>query len=248
MGLVALAIAAFLVPAHPTVEARSPSGGAAESVVWQPFDPVRIPAVVAGGGIVWVNVTADWCLTCKVNERVALDTESVWTAVMGPDVCARIIAVVEKPSSKVRARRSRETVGRHTELGREETTEVPGRDAEPVPELAFRPPVQRAVENQLNRAAHELRTGLQNVLRRPVGPAAHARPVTRGLRSRGQRELPHVLGVRLRRTSRPAVDACGLDRCDEASVESAVAALRGPVTLFVVENHQTIVAWSDIVD
>ncbi|HYN39084.1 MAG TPA: thioredoxin family protein, partial [Rhodospirillales bacterium] len=76
--LVALALTAFLWPVRPpVVEARPTSGGDAESALWQPLDPVRIPALVAAGTVVWVNVTADWCLTCKVNERLVLGRDPV---------------------------------------------------------------------------------------------------------------------------------------------------------------------------
>ncbi len=76
-GLVVLAIGAFLVANRHAVEARPPAANTGETVVWQPFDPTRISSVVADGGIVWVNVTADWCLTCKVNERFVLNRDPV---------------------------------------------------------------------------------------------------------------------------------------------------------------------------
>ena len=42
-----------------------------------PFAEGEIPAIRASGRAVFVNMTAAWCITCLVNERVALDTESV---------------------------------------------------------------------------------------------------------------------------------------------------------------------------
>lgn len=41
--------------------------------IWQPFDMARITREVASGHVVFVDVTADWCLTCHVNESVVLD-------------------------------------------------------------------------------------------------------------------------------------------------------------------------------
>jgi suppressor for copper-sensitivity B len=67
-----LALAAFLVPANPPVDARPPAED-----VWQPFEPERIAGFVAQGHTVFVNVTADWCLTCKVNERFVLARDPV---------------------------------------------------------------------------------------------------------------------------------------------------------------------------
>jgi len=45
--------------------------------LWQPFDPAAIPALVASGRVVLVDVTAEWCLTCQVNKKLALDRGEV---------------------------------------------------------------------------------------------------------------------------------------------------------------------------
>ena len=70
-----LALAAFAAPLHPGFKPERGDEDTAE--LWQPFDPARIPALVAAGNVVWVNVTADWCLTCKVNERLVLARDPV---------------------------------------------------------------------------------------------------------------------------------------------------------------------------
>jgi thiol:disulfide interchange protein len=44
----------------------------AETSAWEPFTPERLAAARAAGRPVFVNVTAAWCITCLVNERVAL--------------------------------------------------------------------------------------------------------------------------------------------------------------------------------
>ena len=36
-----------------------------------------IPALVAEGKVVFVDVTADWCLTCQVNKKLVLDTDEM---------------------------------------------------------------------------------------------------------------------------------------------------------------------------
>jgi thiol:disulfide interchange protein len=48
-------------------------GGAA----WEPFSQARLAALRAQGTPVFVNVTAAWCITCLVNERVALRGSAV---------------------------------------------------------------------------------------------------------------------------------------------------------------------------
>ena len=63
----ALAALAFFVPSRPSdTAARMPEG------LWVPFDETAIPGLVADGRIVFVNVTADWCITCRVNETLVL--------------------------------------------------------------------------------------------------------------------------------------------------------------------------------
>ena len=44
---------------------------------WEAFDRSRAEALAADGQLVFVDVTADWCFTCKVNERLVLDTPEV---------------------------------------------------------------------------------------------------------------------------------------------------------------------------
>ncbi|MGH9361149.1 MAG: thioredoxin family protein, partial [Thermoanaerobaculia bacterium] len=46
-------------------------------IAWVPFDRARAEALAAGGTPVFVDVTADWCFTCKVNERWVLETPEV---------------------------------------------------------------------------------------------------------------------------------------------------------------------------
>ena len=53
--------------------ARPPQASAATDGLWRPFDPAALGGLVHDGHVVFVDVTADWCLTCKVNERLVLD-------------------------------------------------------------------------------------------------------------------------------------------------------------------------------
>jgi thiol:disulfide interchange protein DsbD len=73
-GLAALASLALL----PLV-AEGPSAGPAHAGV-DPWSPARLDALRAEGRPVLVNFTADWCITCKVNEQVALASETVTRA------------------------------------------------------------------------------------------------------------------------------------------------------------------------
>lgn len=83
--LAGIAAAALTVAAVSTVAAgRSEAGpstiGVAPEdrlIAWQPFDRDRAEELAAGGAYVFVDVTADWCFTCKVNETLFLETEEV---------------------------------------------------------------------------------------------------------------------------------------------------------------------------
>lgn len=44
----------------------------ADNVAWQKFDAAAIPGLVAEGKVVFVDVTAEWCLTCKANKEFVL--------------------------------------------------------------------------------------------------------------------------------------------------------------------------------
>ena len=44
---------------------------------WESFDRAKAEQLATGGQLVFVDVTADWCFTCKVNERLVLNTPEV---------------------------------------------------------------------------------------------------------------------------------------------------------------------------
>jgi thiol:disulfide interchange protein DsbD len=56
-------------------------GGVAATVehgiAWEVFSEERVAELVAQGKPVFVDFTADWCLSCKVNERVAFSSKEV---------------------------------------------------------------------------------------------------------------------------------------------------------------------------
>jgi suppressor for copper-sensitivity B len=73
-AVLALIAAAILAPL--ALSAPPPAGEAAVGI-WRNFDRAAIAALVRDGHVVFVDVTADWCLTCKVNERLVLAAPSV---------------------------------------------------------------------------------------------------------------------------------------------------------------------------
>jgi thiol:disulfide interchange protein len=73
-GMAALLVAvAFVGIVH-----RAPPAAATEGIAGaEPFSEARLAALQAEGKPVFAYFTADWCLTCKVNERTAIDTRAV---------------------------------------------------------------------------------------------------------------------------------------------------------------------------
>jgi thiol:disulfide interchange protein DsbD len=47
---------------------------------WQDWSPEAVQAALGKGQPVFVDFTAAWCLSCKVNEQVALNTDAVKSA------------------------------------------------------------------------------------------------------------------------------------------------------------------------
>ena len=49
-----------------------------KDILWKPFNESEIIDLVNAGNVVLVNVTADWCITCKVNKNLVLDRGPVF--------------------------------------------------------------------------------------------------------------------------------------------------------------------------
>jgi thiol:disulfide interchange protein DsbD len=79
-GLAASVLALAGLGALP-LEAPSPSpavaGAATRDEPWQPYDLAAIERELQRGRPVFVDFTADWCITCKVNESIVLEDERV---------------------------------------------------------------------------------------------------------------------------------------------------------------------------
>ena len=77
---VLLAFAAVLKLEDGPATAASASGGPSQGVSfegWERFSRDRMTEAAAAGKPVFVDFTAAWCITCLVNERVALETPAV---------------------------------------------------------------------------------------------------------------------------------------------------------------------------
>lgn len=85
--LIAIGLAALAFLAPPLMP-REEAPRAAAAGYWQAFDAARIPSLVTTGKVVLVDVTADWCITCKVNEALVLDTREVASLMQSGKVVA----------------------------------------------------------------------------------------------------------------------------------------------------------------
>src|SRR5688572_2191742 len=88
-GALALVIAgARLAPPRAAVpaDAMSPPSQAAGALPWRPYSAEALEALRDSGRVVLLDFTADWCLTCKVNERVAFGSDTVRASLRAHDV------------------------------------------------------------------------------------------------------------------------------------------------------------------
>jgi thiol:disulfide interchange protein len=72
-----LACALMLAGSFATTGAATTAAAARDRLAYEPFTAARLAALEAAGKPVFVNLTADWCVTCLINERVALDSAGV---------------------------------------------------------------------------------------------------------------------------------------------------------------------------
>ena len=80
-AIVVIIAGAFATPA--TLSALNLNGDDAPSAVasdWAPFDRQAIAQLVAAGNVVFVDVTAEWCITCQVNKKRVLEVGDVAAA------------------------------------------------------------------------------------------------------------------------------------------------------------------------
>ncbi|HDR2624642.1 protein-disulfide reductase DsbD family protein [Enterobacter cancerogenus] len=69
-------------------EPASRSEASRAAIPWQPLTEGAIQRALAQGKRVFVDISADWCVTCKVNEHRVLNQPEVIAALSEPDVVA----------------------------------------------------------------------------------------------------------------------------------------------------------------
>jgi suppressor for copper-sensitivity B len=81
-----IAVAAFVVPLQ--IERQAPEPAPQAFSDWRPFDRGEIDRLVLDGQTVFVDVTADWCITCKANKALVINRGEVAERLRGDDVVA----------------------------------------------------------------------------------------------------------------------------------------------------------------
>ena len=83
-----LAVFAFAVPDNVANGPESNVKSAKLDGLWQTFDEREIRALVHDNRVVFVDVTAKWCITCQVNKALVIGKGEVYKRLSGPDVTA----------------------------------------------------------------------------------------------------------------------------------------------------------------
>ena len=70
-------VAALMMLASPFLQPRSQAMTAPENAQWQTYSATTLQDLQNSGQAVFINVTADWCITCLLNERTTLSTDEI---------------------------------------------------------------------------------------------------------------------------------------------------------------------------
>jgi thiol:disulfide interchange protein DsbD len=85
-GVVGLAVYGQHMSADADVERANKTSGSLTGNSWQPWTADAVQKSLAAGQPVFVDFTASWCLSCQVNERVALNRPEVQQAFAAKNV------------------------------------------------------------------------------------------------------------------------------------------------------------------
>jgi len=81
-------IAAFFIPSFSTPDQTLSVDEDLAEKIWMKFDQAEITRRVANGEVVFVDVTAKWCITCQVNKNLVLYQGDVFKALSSEGVIA----------------------------------------------------------------------------------------------------------------------------------------------------------------
>lgn len=79
----------WVIPVEPASDPSEKFGSASPTLdIWQPFEPDAISALTKQGKIVFVDATAEWCVTCAVNKKLVMNDPHITTLLARSDVVA----------------------------------------------------------------------------------------------------------------------------------------------------------------
>ena len=76
-AVTALAMAAIVLPDVIAGEIGKRGTSVDDAIAWHNFDRDKIRSLVSQGKTVFVDVTADWCLTCQANKKFVLSKNDI---------------------------------------------------------------------------------------------------------------------------------------------------------------------------
>lgn len=87
-SIAAATVVLFAVAVVPRLAAPPPPVAPAveAGTEWRPFDRTRIAGLVGEGRTVFVDVTADWCITCQVNKKLVMNRGEVAARLAAPSL------------------------------------------------------------------------------------------------------------------------------------------------------------------
>ena len=100
--VVGLLTAISMVGAHSFICAGGDRVAAADDKTWRKFDLAAVDAEMVKGNTVFVDVTADWCLTCQVNKSLVLNRGRV-AEILGAGTIIAMKADWTKPDPAITA-------------------------------------------------------------------------------------------------------------------------------------------------
>jgi suppressor for copper-sensitivity B len=80
LGVSALFVIAYSEPPSTNRSSKGQlinTASSGDKILWQEFSPHLIPKMVKNGNLIFVDVTADWCLTCQINKNTLLSSEPI---------------------------------------------------------------------------------------------------------------------------------------------------------------------------
>lgn len=74
IAIITMLSALLILPLISGARLPGGSGSDQDGVFWQAYSPQLLEDLRAQGKPIFLNLTADWCITCKLNERIALSS------------------------------------------------------------------------------------------------------------------------------------------------------------------------------